>query len=1708
MILVGLLFAGILQSAADAASLGSPLTASGLTAPSPTEPAIAQPASAAQRGYSLTPSSTEPYAVCPPPTAGRAGCLSIIDPPVVKTASGYQVRGVGPLLEGGGEGGGFDPENLQSAYNLTSSVLSGGSTETVAIVDAYDDPNAEADLAKYREKYDLPECKKENAKKEITNCFRKVNQKGEEQNYPSDKYPHIPFSNIVEDWGLEMSLDLDMVSAACPKCHILLVEAENNEENAEKIPNLYIAENEAVALKATEISNSWGGAEYSEEASQDTYFNHTDIPTTASAGDSGYGVEYPAASKDVISVGGTTLKKKTGSERGWEEGVWEGTGSGCSAYESKPAWQTDPSCSKRTDNDVAADANNNESPVSVYDSYEYKEESGYETGKLGWVLLGGTSVASPLVAGIEAHASSTVKDEPGAEAFYRHALFGVTSGSDGICGHTYLCEAEEGYDGPTGWGTPDGPLELTPKTSAVTEAATSVTSTGAKLNGYVNPGGLETSYHFEYGPTTSYGTNVPVPNASVGSSVIWQGVSQSIIGLHTLAATYHYRLVATNSSGTIYGADHTFTTIPWVIQTTPVPSGERGSTLEGVSCSSSTACVAVSSYYAKSEDTDWALVEAWNGTEWKIQSTPKPTGTTFARLLGVSCTSSTACTATGYDSNSSGTAYTLAERWNGAEWSIQTTPSKSGISTSDGESELQGVSCSSSTACIAVGYYCEPEGSECSYRNNGGNSLPLVERWNGTEWSVQTVPIPTGAKESSLHEVSCSSSTACTAVGSYTNSSGTKVTLAERWNGTEWSVQTTPNPTGATSSSLGGISCSSSTACTAVGSYTNSSGTKVTLAERWNGTEWSVQTTPNPTGATSSSVGTVSCASSAECIAVGKSTDTTGAETLSERWNGTEWSIEATPRPEEAMGVESASLNGVSCVSSKVCTAVGQHVGYLAEIEGLGGLYGIFVTLAETRGIPKPYVETKQATGVTITGATLKGVINPESAETKYYFEYGETTSYGTKTAEANAGSGTGNIEEGEAITGLKSSTTYHFRVVAKSSGGTTDGADQTFTTTTKPTVETKAATSIKETGATLNGTVNPGGAETKYYFEYGTTTSYGSKTAEASAGSGTSNVEESKAITGLTASTTYDFRIVATNNKGTTDGANEVFSTTAKPTVETKKATSIGETGATLNGIVNPKGAETKYYFEYGTTTSYGSKTAEASAGSGTSNVEESKAITGLTASTTYHFRIVATNGNGTTDGSDQEFATTAKPTVETKAATNIGETGATLNGIVNPKGAATKYYFEYGLTTSYGSKTAEASAGSGTSNVEESKAITGLTASTTYHFRIVATNGDGTTDGSDQTFTTLGWSLQSTPNPAGATESYLAGAPYAGGTHISCLSSTACTGVGFYTNSLGIPSTLAERWNGTEWSIQSTPNPSGATESYLHGVSCSSSTACTAVGHYKNSSGVLVTLAERWNGTEWAIQATPNPSEAKESFLEDVSCSSSTTCTAAGFYISGKDVPSTLAEQWNGTEWSVQSTPNPTGATQSEFRGMSCSSSTACTAVGWYKSSSGYAALAERWNGTEWSIQSVAKPTGATYSWFGAVSCSSATACIAVGEYINSSGADVTLAEHWNGTEWAVQSTPNPSGATTNVLVGISCSSSTACTAVGDDKNSSGTYVTLAESWNGNEWVLQSTPNPTGATESELSGVSCSSSTACTAVGWDKNSSGTPVTLAEIYG
>ena len=314
---------------------------------------------------------------------------------------------------------GLNPADIQSAYKL-----SGSSTSTVAIVDAYNDPNAESDLGVYRSQFGLPACTTANG------CFKKVSQTGSTTNLPKNN----------ASWSVEESLDIDMVSATCPTCHILLVEASSN-----SFANLATAVNYAASVPGvTAISNSYGGSDSAETSS----YNHPGIAITASSGDSGYGVEAPASYPDVIGVGGTSLTHASNT-RGWSETAWSGAGSGCSSLNAKPSWQTSVTqCSGDAVADVSAVADPN-TGVSVYDSTPYQ-------GLSGWEVWGGTSVASPIIASVFALSGNTA----GYPASYTWAnasgLFDVTSGSNGSCSPSIWCHAGTGWDGPTGLGTPNG----------------------------------------------------------------------------------------------------------------------------------------------------------------------------------------------------------------------------------------------------------------------------------------------------------------------------------------------------------------------------------------------------------------------------------------------------------------------------------------------------------------------------------------------------------------------------------------------------------------------------------------------------------------------------------------------------------------------------------------------------------------------------------------------------------------------------------------------------------------------------------------------------------------------------------------------------------------------------------------------------------------------------------------------------------------------------------------------------------------------------------------------------------------------------------------------------------------------------------------------------------------------------------------------------
>ncbi|MEU9191819.1 putative Ig domain-containing protein [Streptomyces hundungensis] len=504
---------GLTRRAATAALSAAALVTGGLIAVAPSAAAATAtaPAPAAQ--------SANTQRLCAQPAkAHEMACLAL-----ARTDVQHHL-GISPNAAPSGYG----PTDLQSAYALPSNA---GAGATVAIVDAQDDPNAESDLATYRSQYGLPACTTANG------CFKKVDQNGG-TNYPS------PDSG----WAGEISLDVDMVSAVCPQCHILLVEA-----TSASMEDLGAAVNRAVSMGAKYVSNSYGGSEDSTDPSSDAaYFNHPGVAITVSSGDSGYGVEYPAASQYVTSVGGTSLSRAS-TTRGWSESVWgsssggQGAGSGCSAYDPKPSWQKDTGCAKRTVADVSAVADP-ATGLAVYDSYQAS----------GWNVYGGTSASSPIIAGVYALAGAPAATTNPASYPYAHtgSLNDVTTGANGSCSPSYLCKAAAGYDGPTGLGTPNG-----------TAAFTSGTSTGNTVT-VTNPGNQSTQVN------TAVSLQIKATDSDSGQSLTYSatglpaGLSINastglISGTPTTAGTSNVTVSVkdtTNASGS--------TSFTWTVTTT------------------------------------------------------------------------------------------------------------------------------------------------------------------------------------------------------------------------------------------------------------------------------------------------------------------------------------------------------------------------------------------------------------------------------------------------------------------------------------------------------------------------------------------------------------------------------------------------------------------------------------------------------------------------------------------------------------------------------------------------------------------------------------------------------------------------------------------------------------------------------------------------------------------------------------------------------------------------------------------------------------------------------------------------------------------------------------------------------------------------------------------------------------------------------------
>jgi hypothetical protein len=352
-----------------------------------------------------------------------------------------------------------------------------------------------------------------------------------------------------------------------------------------------------------------------------------------------------------------------------------------------------------------------------------------------------------------------------------------------------------------------------------------------------------------------------------------------------------------------------------------------------------------------------------------------------------------------------------------------------------------------------------------------------------------------------------------------------------------------------------------------------------------------------------------------------------------------------------------------------------------------------------------------------------------------------------------------------------------------------------------------------------------------------------------------------------------------------------------------------------------------------------------------------------------------------------------------------------------------------------------------------------------------------------------TNGWGIVDSPSTSNTQNNVLNG--------VTCTSASDCWVVGVYFAGTGPYQTLIEHWDGTSWTIAASPNTSGIQNNFLFGVACPSAASCWAVGDYFVGSypSDHYTLIEHWDGTSWSIVPSPNPDV--EQYLNSVTCTSGSDCWAVGFCVIGTsntaNFNQTLIEHWDGTSWTVVTSPN-TATTQNNFlNGVTCTSASDCWAIGDYdvNGPNFHKTLIEHWDGRSWSLVTSPDNSPNQDNELLSVACTSASDCWTTGYYVAGSGVRQTLIEHWDGTSWTIAASPNTSGMQNNSFFGVACPSAASCWAVGQYYDG-GVYQTLIDQWNGTSWTAVSSPNAGSTQNNYLSGVTCTSASHCWAVGY----------------
>ena len=843
---------------------------------------------------------------------------------------------------------------------------------------------------------------------------------------------------------------------------------------------------------------------------------------------------------------------------------------------------------------------------------------------------------------------------------------------------------------------PDRTFATTPPTLE-TKAVSEVEANHATFNATVNPEGLETYYQFEFGPTDAYGDSTPITSATTLTGA--KGIEiDRIVGGFDAEKTYHYRVVAESVAGKVYGKDQTFTTGPsqWKLQETLNPDvspyERAGPRLMGVDCASSTFCMSIGTSWTDAFWLEHPISQHWSNGEWQNAPIPdRRKAELLDWLRDVSCVSSAWCMAVGVSWDEPAEEMgPLVASWGGKEWTLDAKTYEAFLGT-----RLADVSCVSSAFCLAVGS-----------RSVSGFSVPVALQWNGSSWSETSLP---SEASSSLDSISCTSAKSCVAVGRYLDGSLHGGGLVTHWNGTGWTDDTSSFEGG---ESLVSVSCSgqdqASTRCMA---------TSYAEVARFDGKAWTVEEALQPPGSRYTTVTDVTCISESACTSVGYyRPDTDRLAPFSASWNGSEWTVESVADPSEQVTSVGSGFDAVSCTAPQQCTAVGFHF-----------LYDGWRTVAEriSSGIEWSFAFGKpgsgngqfgEVQGIEVDAGGNVWVADPYNARIQKFNAKGEYQSQfsGPLGNELHWPHGLA-IDSSSNLWVADSDRIVKFNSKGEflSEFGKEGSGNGQFNWAHDIALDSSGNLWVADTG---NQRIQKFNAKGEYLSQFG------------KEGSGNGQFVQPSGIAidasgNVWATDTDNHRIQKFNSKGeylaqfgTKGSGNGQFVYPRDIEIDSGGNVWITDTGNARIQEFNLKG---EYLNQFGTK------------GEGEGQFREPTVLAfgpsgGLWVADNYKLEV-------------QKWDV-VQPTATTEAVTEVSDKGVTLNATVNPNGFETAYRFEYGTTTAYGTSVPipDEAIGSGTSGVKASKAITGLLASTTYHYRVVATNAQGSSVGKDATFTT----------------------------------------------------------------------------------------------------------------------------------------------------------------------------------------------------------------------------------------------------------------------------------------------------------------------------------------------------------------------------------